>query len=40
MEVRPYTHIVLCWGSEDLKVKVEGSEKELSIHLFGKLLKL
>lgn len=39
MEIRPYTNIALCWGSEDLEVKVERSEKELSIHLFGKLLK-
>lgn len=39
MEIRPYINITLCWGSEDLEVKIEGSEKELSINLFGKLLK-
>lgn len=34
MEIRPYTYIALGWGSEDVEVKVEGSEKELYQFIF------
>lgn len=33
MEIRPFPNMAPCWGSEDLEVKFEGSEKELLIHL-------